>query len=356
MEAMTRNHNPPLVTVLLPVRNGAAHLADAVDSILQQTFSDFELLVVDDASEDDTPRILSGIRDSRLRVLTNPQHLRLAGALNRGIAEAKGEYLARMDADDVAHHRRIEKQVRFMQEHLDTAICGTWVRRTSVRRSEILRYPTAPEEVKAFALFNCPFAHPTVMVRLAALRDQSTLYDVGYYPTEDFELWSRLLDRCAGANLPEPLLEYRVREDSMTGADWENMDRQAARILQTQLYKLGIEADAEEAAFHRAVAMRRPLISSTELRKAESWLLQIIEANSAARYADPYALQAVIADIWFELCMHMKRSSAETLRTHWASSLRGTGAASIRRQAVLTLSFLKRSLFIPQTQAADRLV
>jgi glycosyltransferase involved in cell wall biosynthesis len=205
----------PLVTVLLAVRDGEAYLGTALASVLGQTFSDLELVVVDDASTDATPEILAGADDQRLRVLRNDAHLGLAGSLNRGLDEARGTYVARLDADDVAMPRRLEMQLARIRSTPTIAIVGSGALEidASGRAGRVHAMPAGQVEVRWAALFSSPFLHPTVLVERDVLDRNGLRYDTGFEESEDYDLWSRLLERAEGDNLPDPLVLYRVHPE-----------------------------------------------------------------------------------------------------------------------------------------------
>ncbi len=335
--------NAPRITVLMPAHNAARTIADAARSVLAQTWSDFELLVVDDASTDETTTILESLADPRLRVRRAAERLKLAGALNLGMREARGEFIARMDADDISHPTRLAKQLAFLEQHPDVGLCGTAIRTFGDGSSERLDYPRMPEQVRAFALFNCPFAHPTVMFRKTVFLKHSLFYDVSYYPTEDYELWERVLRIVRGANLPDVCLRYRRHAASMTGSDWPEMDRQAARIQARMLDRLGLPCDEPSASRHRAWAAGRIEPSIDALREAESWLRRIVETNRDARLFDPSALADVVSERWFTLAMRCAPAGESIRKCFAASPLSGRGIRRIRRIATLAASIVRRS-------------
>lgn len=239
----------PLVSVVMTVHNDAPFLPAAVESILGQTFGDFEYVIVHDASTDGSREILDRYADPRIRILDNPENLRLGRSLNRGVAAARGELIARLDANDIAPLDRLEKQVRFLSEHPELALVGGQYEAidTAGRRipwAELPRPVTEPG-VQWFMMFNSPFIHSAVVFRKAVF-DAVGGYDPAFEwaPSEDAELWSRMA--AAGhrmVNLPDMLVLLRHDPTSITydparphRAGWEGrltafFERNMRRIL-----------------------------------------------------------------------------------------------------------------------------
>jgi hypothetical protein len=208
----------PDVSVVLAVRNGGADLPKAIATMFAQTFANFELIVVDNGSTDGTSGFLKTIEDPRLRILDHAEP-GLAGALNCGIASARGRYIARQDHDDWALPERMERQVRFLDTHPDYALVGTraeiWVGDTPSHRYH--DHPADDAALRFELLFNNPFVHSSVMIRKSALDDVGIYTtDPARQPPEDYELWSRLARRYKVANLPERLTIYREVPNSIS--------------------------------------------------------------------------------------------------------------------------------------------
>jgi glycosyltransferase involved in cell wall biosynthesis len=198
----------PLVSVLLAVHDDARYLPGAVESVLQQTVRDLELIVVDDGSTDETSDILGALDDPRVVLLRNDSQLGLAASLNRALDRAKGKYVARLDADDVALPERLERQLARMTE---VAVLGTAVLDLDEhgQTGTLHRNPLGPRAVRWISLFSSPFFHPTVLVDRDALGDLR--YDPSYLESEDYELWTRLLATGVdGRNLEDALVLKRV--------------------------------------------------------------------------------------------------------------------------------------------------
>jgi len=208
----------PIVSVVLSVRNGGSDLPVALDTILKQSFSDFELIAINNGSTDGTREFLDGITDPRVRVF-HQEDKGLAAALNRGISLARGRYVARQDHDDLADPSRIAKQVAFLDANFDYGLVGTraeiWIGdRPSGRFHD---HPTENEVLKFDLLFDNPFVHSSVMMRKSAL-DHVGVYstDPTRQPPEDYELWSRIARHYRVANLAERLTVYREVPASMS--------------------------------------------------------------------------------------------------------------------------------------------
>jgi glycosyltransferase involved in cell wall biosynthesis len=196
-----------LVSIGLPVRNGERTLGLTVTSVLMQTFADFELIVVDDASEDGTRSVLEIFRDRRITVITDHVRRGLAYRLNQIADLARGQYLARMDADDVMHPDRIRRQLQFLTAHPEIDVLGTDAYVID-SRDRLVKYCRAPDDCSPRSvIFRGFFIHPTIMGKRRWFVENP--YDVGFYRAEDYELWVRTCRRSKFANLHEPLLFYR---------------------------------------------------------------------------------------------------------------------------------------------------
>lgn len=332
----------PEVTVLMPVHNGAAFLRESIESILCQSFRDLELLIIDDCSQDDSVYIINSYDDSRIRLVRSDRRLRLAGALNLGLEKAQGTFIARMDADDRSRSHRITKQVRFFSENPSIAICGAAVRRFGAGNRDYIGYPSAPDHVKAFALFHCPFSHPTVMFRREWFNHSGFRFDVDYYPTEDYELWDRVLEQYKGANIADVLLDYRIHPQALTQADWSMMDAQAGRVNARQLRRLGFRVSHDQELFHRRVAMRQVGNDLGLLSRAEEWLMDILQANDQHRTYDSKALGCEIRKLWFELCMNTTELGIVICNRFRRSKLFAGNGLDYRRLLILYFSALRR--------------
>jgi Glycosyl transferase family 2 len=222
MDTDNRYYQPkihaPHVSVLMPVRNGQNWISQAVDSILAQTYSQFELLIIDDGSVDETPAILSRylVKDSRIGVIRQDAK-GLVSALNFGLQNARSDLIARIDSDDRALPKRLERQVRYFAEHPQTALLGTWAdvidqRNMSRKR---LRPPADSETLKETIVRTNPFIHSSVMFRRKLALSLGG-YRSAFEAAEDYDLWLRISEVAEIAILPEVLVQYRRHTSNVT--------------------------------------------------------------------------------------------------------------------------------------------
>jgi len=218
----------------MAAHNGERFLREAVDSILGQTFPDFEFVIVDDASTDGTAEIIAEYAacDRRISVLGNDANLGLSRSLNRGLDVARGEYVARTDHDDVALPQRFERQVAFLERHRDVGILGTksWLTDTkgAIRGGSSLM-PLDDLQIRWSTMFQSPIHHPTVMLRRDVLERHHLRYDDAW-EAQDYHLWVRMLRYTRAANLPVRLMKYRVHGANLTGRKFQEIKRETAAI------------------------------------------------------------------------------------------------------------------------------
>lgn len=208
----------PKLTVILPVYNGQEYLAEAIESVLSQSFSDFEMIVINDGSSDDSGEIINKFDDSRIRYFEQ-SNKGLAATLNRGISLAKGEYVARQDQDDVCLPSRFEKQVAFLDANPDVGMVGTaaeiWV--GNERTNRCMKHPVDDATLTFGLLFDNHFVHSSVTLRRAVFATVGGYSeDSSRQPPEDYELWSRVMRTYKLANLPDVLMVYREVKGSMS--------------------------------------------------------------------------------------------------------------------------------------------
>ncbi len=228
---MDKNRN--LVSVVLPVYNAAPYLSEAIQSILNQTYQNFELIIIDDASTDNSWAIITQFaqQDKRIRTLRNERNLKLSKTLNRGIEHASGVYIARMDADDISLPDRLEKQVAYMDMHPEVGISGGSMEIMHAAGDVFAKrtYHLNDQDIRSHIFRYSPYSHPLIIMRKTIL-DKVGGYRDEYNPAEDYELYFRIGAVSKFGNLSDTLLKYRVVDKSMTTGSTKNMERKTIRI------------------------------------------------------------------------------------------------------------------------------
>lgn len=284
--------------------NSATTLCEAVESVLRQTQKDFEFLIIDDASTDETLNVLKRYRDPRIVLLHNETNLGVAITLNRGIESARGSYIARMDADDICEPDRLERQLAFMEKHPGLDLSGSFVRRMGDGFDYVLRFPRGSECLRSYVLLGNPLAHPTVIFRRDALNRHEFRYDSSCGAAQDYELWSRCLRVMDADNLDEPLVHWRANERSVTSARFSESNRTALCVQKAELARLGISVNDEELAFHRQIGNGSGCSNYAELQCAEQWLKMLLEKNEMVSVYPAEGLRQAVAFVWFRVCLN----------------------------------------------------
>jgi glycosyltransferase involved in cell wall biosynthesis len=244
----------PKISILLPAYNVAPYIRGAMESILSQSFKDFELLVFEDASTDETLDILSTFKDSRVRLLHSTVNRGYITHLNEGLLQAQGEYIARMDADDIAVALRLEKQCNYLDQNPEISVLGSDVYTTfeDGKRGPLWKYPETPEKVAARLLFHTSHAHPAVMFRRELVDKGLFRYDESFYSAEDYELWTRLAGQVRMANISLPLLYYRISKQQVSNVLKPTQVELSIKIRNAYVSRYRkFEHDNEEQLFSR---------------------------------------------------------------------------------------------------------
>jgi len=211
----------PFASVLMPVYNAEKYLAEAIESILHQTYSNFEFLIFDDGSTDNSLNIIKAHKDPRIKVFHSQANDGLVKHLNKGIDIAKGKYIVRMDADDISHPTRLEEQVAFMEKNPEVGVCGSYVE-VFGKMAYISKLPTDHEQMIVALLYFTPIIHPSVIIRKDVLDYFNIRYKPAFLFAEDTELWYQLSKVTRLANIPRVLLKYRIHNQNISVTKWES--------------------------------------------------------------------------------------------------------------------------------------
>jgi glycosyltransferase involved in cell wall biosynthesis len=297
---------PPLVSVVMPVFNGERFVGDAIDSVLRQTFTDLELVIVDDGSTDRTAHIVASRakRDSRIVAQRLPTNQGLVAARNACAALARGDFLAVLDADDMSLPDRLERQVAFLRAHPDVGVLGASVQLIdeSGRIGRLKTFPSGPGLVAWSMVFFNSLAHSTVMMR------RSTWTAVGHYApemkygAEDYDLLVRAMQVTRLENLPEVLVHYRTWPGNTSTRAWDRLEGNSAAIVGTLAASLAARAvSGEEVAALRGLARDDYPKSADMIRRVAGLIVAMTSSFTAQPWLDPEDRAAVRSDAGVKL-------------------------------------------------------
>lgn len=331
-----------LVTVIIPAYNVERYIGACLQSILDQTHTHQEILVVNDAATDSTLNVVQQFNDSRIRVIQNETNLGLAASVNKAIQQAKGVYIARMDADDVAHPQRLQKQVDYLNQHPNVSIVGSAMQSIGYS-TYVHQFPQTHEACKAQLLFNVCFGHPTVLIRKSLFEKPENLYreELRQY-SEEYELWCRLVDHVRFANVPEVLLDYRTFEPAE-----KNEAEQKRRANSFLIRKNFIAAQWGEQAesdyvLHDNICNLRKAETVSELNTWINWLERCVLLNDNKKTFDPQSLQYELSKRAFELRYSNRHLGIKNLSAWYSKQNLLTAFTPSWKQQ---LKFMIRSLF-----------
>mgnify|MGYP000850083554 FL=1 len=274
------SHITDLVSVVIPCYNGEKYLNQCIESVLNQTYENIEIILVDDASKDRTYKIVSQIKDSRLKVIRNTKNRGIVYSLNRGIAEAKGKYIARLDADDMMLPNRIALQVDFLDKNPTYAMVGS-NHIVVDEQDNILQYVSYPEtnaEIQLFKYFFNSFSHPTVMFRSFVFKE-FLYYDVYSY-CEDYALWFDISRKYKVGNIPQYTTYYRLHKENLSLKNQKKQQESALELVLDNLENAGVVLDTEEMKMQAAILSRKMKLyfdSSEKKEKLVYWIDKLIK-------------------------------------------------------------------------------
>jgi len=272
----------PKISVLMPVYNCEEFVEDAIVSILNQTFTDFELIIIDDASTDDTVSLIKNFTDSRIKFIEKTTNSGHTNSLIEALNNAKGEYIARMDGDDISFSERFEKQVQFLDTHPNVVLCGS--AHVVLGKDKTVVRPETHEDIKIALLQKNCFTHPTVMLRNSVLKANNLNYDQNFSVTQDYDFWVRLISFGELHNLPDTLLKYRIHDNQVSVKNQTIKPKIRAKIRLRMLQYLEFEEDSQDKTLLLKIFSRQQALNANELKSFETIKQKLLSANTNSFY------------------------------------------------------------------------
>jgi hypothetical protein len=302
----------PLISVLMPAYNCRDFLPEAIGCVLDQTLDDLELIIVDDGSKDGSESVLQEFssRDARVRVVRQ-ENQGAGAALNTALELARGTFIARMDADDLAPPHRFAEQVDFLSKHPDITVVGGWHRTFGAVEERIWEFPTEPNHLKAAMLFRNPISHPTVMMRHDAFQQFGWRYSTRRNFPEDYDLWISMSERHEFANIPTVYLDYRILPSAIAPSGRRHWPETVIGIQSRLLERMGIAPIERQRMIHSALAFDEIPAKADFLSEAHAWLIQILEHNRRRSTLNETGLARVLTGRYVALVRTASRHGLE---------------------------------------------
>ena len=315
----------PELSIIMPLYNTANYVAQAIQSLLSQTYTNFELIIVDDASTDQSLEIVKSFNDTRIKILTNEKNEGIVFSRNRGLQIAKGKFLAPFDSDDIAMPEKFEKQIIFLKKHPDFGLIGSWVKiideygTLNKRKWEL---SASAERIPSILLFRNYFVQSSVVLRREAAPENG--YAIGNDIVEDYLMWVDVAEKYKVWNFPEYLVKYRIHPKSATGSDVIRLQQKDKIVFQIIYNKLGILIDNQLAEILLKIKSDKDIQSLRELKDIDNFLLLILKKNARLGIFNQKELKKEVFNRWMKSCYkarHLKTGMLKILLTSHLTKL-----------------------------------
>jgi len=337
----TLNTQLPAVSVVMSVYNGSKYLRDAIESILSQTFSDLEFIIINDGSVDDSENIINSFKDPRIVYINNEKNLGLITSLNKGLAAAKGSYIARMDADDIAMPNRLELQVKEFKTDANAIVVGSDYFSLSKDKIKHIKNRNNSDYQKAVLLFSPCFCHPTVMMK-NVFNEKNIFYNKEYVHAEDYQLWTELASLGSFLNVPEPLLKYRSHEEQVSN---KNNDTQLAiskRIRKEYCGKLNFSLSEKQFEILDLIGNNVFIRSLEQLEEIEKLLLHLKEENKKHKTFSETSFKLFLHKFWYDSCGYTNLGLVAYSRYSRSPLAKGIKVSLNKKSRLLTKCLLRK--------------
>ncbi len=295
------NRSAPLVSILMPVYNAAPYVKEAIESILTQTFTNFELLVFNDGSTDNSSEVIRAIDDKRITLFDYKENSGYVAHLNEGLRIARGQYIARMDADDIAFPDRLAKQVALLANEPAIGLCGTGYQMFGTL-DRVIQLPSDDKQIREFMLEHSPMGHPTVMFSKTVIAQHNLAYDKAFMPAEDYKMWYDFSRVSQLKNLPDILLHYRVHPHQISSYQNATQRANADAVRIMQLTDKGFRLSTEEQKLYcRILSHHTRLDSAAEFEAVLQVMQKVLSENTRLKAYGEEVFQKIFAASWHRL-------------------------------------------------------
>ena len=297
----------PELSVLVTAYNSELYIREAINSILNQTYTDYELIIIDDGSTDNTVSSIKSFNDNRIQFLSHSQNTGIARSRNQALELASGTYITFLDSDDIVHPQKFEKQIAFLKNNPDFGLVGSSVILINEQGTETGRWKLAakPETIPSIMLFHNYFVNSAVMFRKSLLND--IVYPEDLVIGEDYMMWFNLLQKAKGINLPKYLTSYRQHTESIIQRTGDKKEEYNKIVYELILQKIGIHPTNEEYEIHFSLKNRETISSLIQMQNIFDWLQKISQYSHNVSFIADNTICPVILNRWLKVCYKARR-------------------------------------------------
>lgn len=339
----------PIISVVMPVRNGERYIRNALDSLKRQTFRDFETIIINDDSSDNTVPIIVSYKDKSIRLIHNNSQLGLAKTRQKGIEHVKGQYVAFLDSDDIAMQDRLSRQVDFLEKHGDISLVGSWVSiidEDGEETGKTWKHASSPNIISPILLFRNCISQSSVTMRRSCF--QHFKFRDAYWAAPDYDLWTLLARKYKLANIPDILVQYRIYSSNMSGRQSEEIVDCIDRIMKENITHFGINPTEEELRIHRSLEPCEETVSLGHLRKIRIWLEKLSYGNRKSKRYDNGVFEELLRDYWFKVCCAGAENGLDIMKEYRMFHSKVNGGFG-KTSFLFGMCLMKKSKFIDIT-------
>lgn len=343
----------PRASAIMPVYNREKYLKETIDSVLNQTFKNFEFIIIDDGSTDKSVEIVKSYDDPRIKLFLNEGNRGTSYSRNRAIDLSCGDYIITIDSDDINLPERFAKQIAYMDTHPEVGICGSWVKTIGEVEGELWRCAVKPDIVHCRTLFEAVLCHPSTIIRREFLDKYSLRYDTELKRAQDWDIYCRGARHFQVANMPEVLVYYRWRNYPKNLSDEELMSQRYYyfyEIDKRNFKALNLQPAEDEMLIHRRLGNLELKKDRDFVTEANRWLQKLHSTNKVANVYPQSTFHRVLAGYWLEVCSYAFSSPVQAWNRFFDSPYLDIGSlTAIDKAKILGKWFVKRSYFTLKT-------
>jgi glycosyltransferase involved in cell wall biosynthesis len=311
--------NANSLTVLMPVYNAEKYLREAIDSILNQHFSEFEFVIINDGSTDKSEEIIRSYTDPRIKYYKNEVNSGIVKTLNKGLDLIHSEYIVRMDSDDISLPDRLSIQKKFMDDHPEVGVSSSYYEIFG-NENQIIQLASESDVIKAYLIFGSQICHPAAIIRTSVLKNNNLHYSSAFPHMEDYDLWYRLKDLTNFGNIRQVLLKYRVTGENVTVRNYDTILERKFAFYKSILQPLDIDLSKNDFYFHNAFDTDKSMPVKDKIVGYRNWLDKLILKNTERKVFPETELKGQIDLKWRRVFYEVVDVAPKDVITFWKAS------------------------------------